>query len=87
MPSRLFTRIVERKRMSESVAKEAQPRAQCALRESPIFDLRHVLVEQVEDSLYISGSVTSFYHKQLAQEIVRAVSNGADVVNSISVVN
>lgn len=73
--------------MSEYLAKEAQPRAQCALRESPIFDLRHVNVEQVDDSLCISGSVSCFYHKQLAQEIVRAVSNGASVVNTLQVEN
>ena len=71
--------------MSVSIAKEAQPRAQCALKQSPILDLRHVQVEHVDDALFISGSVSSFYHKQLAQEIVRAVANGASVVNSISV--
>ncbi len=71
--------------MSETTAKEVQPRAQCALRQSPILDLRNVHVEQVDDALFISGSVSSFYHKQLAQEIVRAVADGASVVNSISV--
>ncbi len=73
--------------MSVSTAKEAQPRAQCAIAQSSIFDLRHVLVEQVDDALFISGSVSSFYHKQLAQEIVRAVANGASVINSLSVEN
>jgi hypothetical protein len=33
----------------------------------------------------IQGRVKSFYHKQLAQEMVRAVSGGLLVVNSVEV--
>jgi hypothetical protein len=37
--------------------------------------------------LLISGCVSSYYHKQLAQEAVRAVAEELDVVNSIEVPN
>jgi len=35
--------------------------------------------------LLISGNVSSYYHKQLAQELVRSVCKDSDVVNSIEV--
>ncbi len=66
-------------------AKEAHTRAQRALTSSPIFDLRRLRVDQVDERLLISGRVNSFYHKQLAQELVRAVAAGMSVVNSIDV--
>jgi BON domain-containing protein len=73
--------------MTESATKveDVQPRAQTALRASPIFALRDLRVEQTGDALLISGLVSSFYHKQLAQEVVRAVAEGVEVINSIHV--
>ncbi len=71
--------------MAELSIKEIQPRAQSALDASPIYELRDLLVEQAGESLLISGRVTSFYHKQLAQEIVRTVVADVLVVNSIHV--
>ncbi len=73
--------------MTESLVKveDVQPRAQVALRASPIYALRELRVEQTGDALLISGLVSSFYHKQLAQEVVRAVAEGIEVVNSIHV--
>ncbi len=62
-----------------------QPRAQTALANSPIYDLRSLQVDHRGDTLLISGSVSSFYHKQLAQEVVRSVCKGIEVVNSIRV--
>jgi len=59
--------------------------AQSALASSPIHALRDLQVEQSNGSLFISGRVGSYYHKQLAQEAVRAVSEGYRVVNSINV--
>lgn len=50
-----------------------QTRAQAALQDSPITDLRGVLVHQRGNVLVISGEVSSFYHKQLAQETVWAL--------------
>lgn len=63
-----------------------RPLAQAALADSPIFDLRMLTVEVSEDSLVLSGSVSSFYHKQMAQELVRTVvGREVEVVNSIAV--
>jgi hypothetical protein len=71
--------------MATLAAKEIQPRAQKALSASPVFALRDLRVDQQDETLLISGLVSSFYHKQLAQEVVRAVAEGIEVVNSISV--
>ncbi len=68
-----------------SAAHEVQPRAQFALRSSPFYELRELQVEPVQDCLLISGAVSSFYYKQLAQEVVRSVCREIDVVNSIHV--
>lgn len=66
-----------------------QSRAQVALSNSPISELRELRVEfdQAQDSLLISGVVSSFYHKQLAQEVVRAVCKNLEfeLVNAIRV--
>ena len=64
---------------------EVQPRAQAALRNSPVYELRDLEVRQRDDALQIFGCVSSFYHKQLAQEVVRSVCTGIKVVNSIEV--
>jgi len=62
-------------------AHEVQPRAQLALRNSPFYELRELQVGQSA----AAGSVSSFYYKQLAQEVVRSVCTEIDVVNSIRV--
>jgi len=64
---------------------DIQPRAQAALAASPIHDLRSLRVDKQEGALRIMGTVSSFYHKQLAQEVVRSVCHGTEVVNSIQV--
>jgi hypothetical protein len=73
--------------MVEASARHVQPRAQSALANSPICELRDLSVEQRDGALLISGVVSSFYHKQLAQEAVRAVCRGLEIelVNSIKV--
>lgn len=58
---------------------DVQSRAQTVLRESPSHELHELRVEQRNGSLLISGVVTSFYHKQLAQEVVWAVCREASV--------
>ena len=64
---------------------ELQPRAQAALVNSPFYELRGLQVEWRDDALLLSGCVSSFYHKQLAQEVVRSVCSDTNVVNSICV--
>ncbi len=62
-----------------------EERAQLALDSSQIFDLRRLRVEQSNGNLIISGSVSQFYHKQLAQELVLALGESVEVINSIHV--
>ena len=64
---------------------DLRPRAQTALADSPVYDLRDLKVEQCEGTLIITGSVSSFYHKQLAQEVVRSVCRGSEIHNAILV--
>jgi hypothetical protein len=65
---------------------DVQPRAQAALTNSPFYELHDLQVEDRNGALAISGTVTSFYHKQLAQEVVRSVCKEIEVVNTIHVV-
>ncbi len=61
-----------------------------ALRSSPLFDLRELKVEDDgAGCVFIRGLVGSFYHKQLAQEAVRAVVKKLDykVVNHVEVID
>lgn len=71
--------------MTATISESVQPRAQAALTNSPFFELRGLLVEQGQDALRITGCVSSFYHKQLAQEVVRSVCSDAKLINSICV--
>ena len=71
--------------MSNISAPELERRAQSALTSSPVYPLRELTVESRNDALLITGSVGSFYHKQLAQEAVRAVVGAVEVVNSVQV--
>lgn len=64
---------------------DLQPRAQAALANSPFYELRDLQVEWNCDALLISGCVSSYYHKQLAQEVVRSVCADAELVNGIRV--
>ncbi|MBN8628461.1 MAG: BON domain-containing protein [Planctomycetes bacterium] len=64
--------------------------AQAALDASPLFDLRSLVVEEeTPGTLAIRGMVGSFYHKQLAQEAVRAVAKSLEyrVVNYVEVMD
>ena len=72
--------------MPQVSVREVQPRAQKALANSPILELRVLRVDQQNGSIFISGSVSSFYHKQLAQEAVRAVCKECNDVE-VEVVN
>lgn len=71
--------------MAIVTSNDVQTRAQQALAASPVYALRDLLVEQQGDSLLLRGSVSSYYHKQLAQEVVRHAAAGVELVNSIAV--
>ena len=66
-------------------AREAE-KAQHALTASPVYDIRHLEVDRHEGNVVISGSVSSFYFKQLAQELVLAeVGESDQVYNEVEV--
>lgn len=71
--------------MADTFGVEIMAEAQRALSASPIYDLRDLQVELVDGSLLLSGRVGTFYHKQLAQEVVRNVADGVRLVNSVDV--
>ena len=74
--------------MAEAMAPESCfQRARQALATSPIHAMREIRVAQDGETLVLSGRVKTFYHKQLAQEVVRAVAREIDLVNSINVVS
>lgn len=71
--------------MSPTSVDEIRPRAQSALAASPVYELRDLQVEQHDGALLLSGLVSSFYHKQLAQEVVRSVCREIELINSVRV--
>ena len=59
--------------------------AQRALAESTFHDIRSLQVEQVDDRLVLYGNVSCYYHKQQAQEVIRAVAKDLVVENQVAV--
>ena len=55
------------------------------MRESTLHALRHLEVEEAEDAIIISGRVSSYYHKQLAQELIRGLCDGVELRNTVDV--
>jgi osmotically-inducible protein OsmY len=60
--------------------------ARQALSRSRIYDLRRLHVDQDGEAVVLRGRVSSFYHKQLAQEVVRNAIDGVEVINAIRVI-
>ena len=71
--------------MASVLEMDVATRAKSALAKSPIYVLREIQVETDGDALLLQGKVDTFYHKQLAQEVVRSVADGMRVVNSVRV--
>lgn len=59
--------------------------AQEALGNADLHPLRRLEVEAHDDVLVISGIVSSYYQKQMAQEVVRAVCRGIQLRNIVDV--
>ena len=57
-----------------------------ALDETRITALRRLVVQENETSVVLTGTVPSFYLKQLAQETVRALCGQRRLINRIEVV-
>jgi hypothetical protein len=61
-------------------------KARTALANSSIYVLRKLHIDRDGDGLIMRGRVDSYYHKQLAQELVKAAVDGVEVVNALQVV-
>jgi hypothetical protein len=57
-----------------------------ALRQSPHPALRRLLVEETEELIIISGRVSSYYLKQLAQETLMPLREQRSLLNQVAVV-
>jgi hypothetical protein len=64
---------------------EPPARAALLLRDNPVNDLRRLDVTESESELVISGIVSSYYLKQMAQEAVRPALNGRKLRNRVIV--
>lgn len=64
-----------------------EPFAQAAslLRDNPVNDLRHLEVLETEIEIVISGVVSSYYLKQMAQEAIRPALAGRRLRNKVMV--
>jgi hypothetical protein len=76
--------------MSSLPVHDVAPHVQTVLCSSPISELRDLRIEQRNGTIIILGRVSSFYHKQLAQEAVRAIcyechERDLEVVNHVRV--
>lgn len=71
--------------VAKSLISDVQSRAQAALTASPFYELHAIRVQDQGHSLLISGTVTTFYQKQLAQEVVRSVCREIELMNTIDV--
>lgn len=61
-------------------------RARAVLQGSKIYTLRKLRVEEADGAIILRGRVESFYHKQLAQELIRTAIDGVEVINALQVV-
>jgi hypothetical protein len=64
---------------------ELPARAAPLLRESPVNDLRRLEVTETESEIVVSGIVSSYYLKQMAQETVRPALAGRKLRNRVIV--
>lgn len=71
--------------MISSTVTDIQLRVQTALSSCHIHNLRCLTVRLEGDQVFLTGRVDTFYQKQMAQEIVRSVSEEVEVSNSIEV--
>lgn len=64
---------------------EPPARAASLLRDNPVNDLRRLEVTETELEIVITGIVTSYYLKQMAQECVRPALSGRRLRNKVIV--
>jgi len=71
--------------MTVDIRTEIVTAASKLLSNSTVRELRHLRVDGKADQLKLSGRVRSYYHKQLAQETIRRVACGMQMVNHVEV--
>jgi hypothetical protein len=74
------------RKMAETLLTDVVEQARSALAQSRIYVLRQLQVLPDGDAIVLQGDVDSYYHKQLAQELVRMAVVRTEVINDISVV-
>jgi hypothetical protein len=72
--------------IAPNTVRESSVRAAQVLRQSPIPALRKLRVEESSGSVIISGRVSSYYLKQLAQETVMPLLNRRELRNQVMVI-
>lgn len=70
--------------MSATTLKKLAPLE--VLRESPIMALRTLSLEESDTAVIINGDLPTYYLKQLAQETLRPVLGGRQLVNHVQVI-
>jgi hypothetical protein len=73
--------------MMLALQEEAVNRAKDILRRSRIRDLQKMVVECVGNDIALHGHASSFYHKQLAQELIRQEVGDLRILNHVQVVH
>ena len=71
--------------MMQTKSQDVSRQASDVLANSSIRELRQLRVDENGDALELSGNVRSYYHKQMAQETVRTVACGRQVINRVEV--
>jgi hypothetical protein len=74
------------KGVAMTLALQVGSQAAHALKRSSHPALRNLAVEETSKALIISGQVTSYYLKQLAQETIMPVRGDRQLVNRVDVV-
>ena len=69
-----------------AISSLVQSRADQALRQSPIPVLRRLKVNETELEVVLSGSVSSYYLKQLAQETIMPFIGPRELHNRVMVI-
>ncbi len=70
-----------------AISCEIAAAAEARLRESPHTALRGISCKAEQGVLILEGRLKTFYHTQMAQEIVGGIEGVVQVVNRIEVVN
>jgi hypothetical protein len=60
-------------------------RANKALARSHVSEIQQLMVQSHCAGVFLIGRVRSYYHKQLAQELVRNALDGGQIVNEVQV--